>query len=272
MCIVRTVFVVCTAIAIVFEAGRINGLHDLHLGIGKGRDSVRDFHITKAKNGLNGFRNRFECVLHRGAVGSDESMAGINAALSGQVLNFCNIIGYTDGIEVFLSSGNCLYLINSKGKIAPITVIITFTEYIVISVILICAIAKQIKATVTYVATAHTEGRITVCYEDNEGRGILAYLHMVCKLKCLLPVCTASGAKVIYPSAKGRITVCEPLHCSGCGREGDQRHSYIAVFAIQQGIGHCVNSRLCSCQPSLPVHTVTHRTGHVKDNNDISRG
>ena len=60
------ILIVFSAIAIILKAVRIDGLHNFHLCISQCSDTVCHLNVTEAKGRLDGFRDGFECIFHRG--------------------------------------------------------------------------------------------------------------------------------------------------------------------------------------------------------------
>ena len=172
-------------------------------------------------------------------------------------------------------------MINSKIEVPITSIIITLAEYMVVSIVCICSSSPHIarKISICYIATAHTEGRVTVCDEHHECGSVRTYLHLVSQFKCLFPVGSTISAKSIYCS--GEITIIRSKAISGSGnihllrrcRECDQRHTNIAVLTIQQRICHCVCCILCRLKTSdIPQIIINHGSGNIEYHYDICRG
>ena len=124
-------------------------------------------------------------------------MIRCNATLSRKILDFGNVVRNTDSIEILFSTCDCRDLINRKVKITAISITTTGAKYGVLSNESIVVVTAYIEVAVSYITSAHTEGRVTVCYENNIGSGVLAHFHLVGQFECFFPVGSASRTEPI---------------------------------------------------------------------------
>ena len=76
------ILIVLAAIAIVFEAARVDSLHDFHLSIGQCCDSVSHFNIAEAKYRFDRLGDGLKSPLHSSVIGCDERMICSNSTFS----------------------------------------------------------------------------------------------------------------------------------------------------------------------------------------------